>query len=117
MARVEREGQEVEVPVGEVQVGETIIVRPGDAIPVDGEVISGQATVDQAAITGESMPVEVGTGSKVFAATMARLGSVRVRTTQIGKDSTFGRVIRLVEEAEAHRADVQRIADKFSAYY
>src|SRR5581483_7679675 len=116
-ARIERAGEERTVPIGEVQVGEIVVVRPGEKIPVDGEVVSGQATIDQAAITGESMPVEVGTGSKVFAATMARLGSVRVRTTHIGKDTTFGRVIRLVEEAEAHRADVQRIADKFSAYY
>lgn len=116
-ARIERNEGEQEVPIAEVQVGDVVVVRPGEKIPVDGEVVSGQATVDQAAITGESMPVEVGTGSKVFAATMARLGSVRVRTTQIGKDTTFGRVIRLVEEAEAHRADVQRIADKFSAYY
>ncbi len=117
MARVEREGQEVEVPVGEVQVGETIIVRPGDAIPVDGAVISGQATIDQAAITGESMPVEASPGSKVFAATIARLGSIRLRATHIGADTTFGRVIKMVEEAEAHKASVQRLADRFSAYF
>jgi Cd2+/Zn2+-exporting ATPase/Cu+-exporting ATPase len=116
-ARVERESQEVEVPIGEVQVGDIVIVRPGEKIPVDGDVIDGQATVDQATITGESMPVEVGPGAKVFAATFARLGHVRVRTTHIGADTTFGRVIKMVEEAEAHRADVQRIADKFSAYY
>jgi Cd2+/Zn2+-exporting ATPase/Cu+-exporting ATPase len=117
MARVEREGAEVEAPIGEVRVGEIVVVRPGEKIPVDGEVVSGQATVDQAAITGESMPVEAGPGTKVFAATIARLGSLRVRTTHVGADTTFGRVIRMVEEAEAHRADVQRIADKFSAYY
>ncbi len=116
-ARVERDGAEHEVPIGAVQVGELVIVRPGEQIPVDGEVIGGQATVDQAAITGESMPVEVGPGAKVFAATIARLGSLRVRVTHIGADTTFGRVIKLVEEAEAHRADVQRIADTFSAYY
>ena len=117
MARVEREGNENEVPIGEVRVGEIVVVRPGEKIPVDGEVVSGQATVDQAAITGESMPVEAGPGTKVFAATIARLGSLRVRATHVGADTTFGRVIRMVEEAEAHRADVQRIADKFSAYY
>lgn len=116
-ARVERNGEEREVPVTEVQVGETIIVRPGEKIPVDGEVISGQATVDQSAITGEAMPVEAGPGAKVFAATLARLGSLRLRATQIGPDTTFGRVVKMVEEAEAHRADVQRVADKFSAYY
>lgn len=116
-ARVERSGGEYEVPVAEVRVGDIVVVRPGEKIPVDGEVVSGQATVDQAAITGESMPVEVGAGARVFAATFARLGGLRIRATHIGADTTFGRVVRLVEEAEAHRADVQRIADKFSAYY
>lgn len=116
-ARVERAGREVEVPIDEVGIGETVIVRPGEKIPADGEVLEGQATVEQAPITGESMPVEVGVGSKVYAATMARLGHLRVRVTHVGPDTTFGRVIKMVEEAEAHRADVQRIADKFSAYY
>jgi len=116
-ARVERDGREVEVPIAEVQVGEVVVVRPGEKIPVDGEVVDGQATVDQAAITGESMPVEVGPGAKVYAATIARLGRLRVRTTHVGADTTFGRVVKMVEEAEAHRADVQRVADKFSAYY
>lgn len=116
-ARVERDGAEVEVPVAEVKVGETVIVRPGEKIPVDGVVVAGQATVDQAAITGESMPVEVASGSHVFAATIAKLGSLRVKTLRVGVDTTFGRVVKMVEEAEAHRADVQRFADKFSAYY
>ncbi|MCS6937993.1 MAG: cation-translocating P-type ATPase [Roseiflexus sp.] len=116
-ARVERDGAEVEVPVAEVSVGETVIVRPGEKIPVDGEVIAGYATIDQAAITGESLPVEVATGSHVFAATIARLGSLRVKTLRVGADTTFGCVIKMVEEAEAHRGDVQRLADRFSAYY
>ncbi|MBY0248589.1 MAG: cadmium-translocating P-type ATPase [Nitrospiraceae bacterium] len=116
-ARVERDGEEAEVPVAEVKVGEIVIVRPGEKIPIDGEVIAGQATIDQAAITGESMPVEVASGSHVFAATIAKLGSLRVKTLRIGTDTTFGRVVKMVEEAEAHRADVQRFADKFSAYY
>jgi Cu+-exporting ATPase len=116
-ARVERNGEEIEVPVEQVIPGESVIVRPGEKIPVDGEVISGHATIDQSAITGESMPVEAGPGSKVYAATLARLGSLRLRVTGTGQDTTFGRVIQLVEEAEAHRADVQRIADRFSTYY
>lgn len=116
-ARVEREGKEEEVPVAEVRVGDIVVVRPGEYIPVDGEVMYGQATVDQAAITGESMPAEAGPGAKVFAATFARLGSLRIRATHVGTDTTFGRVIQLVEDAETHRAPVQRIADKFSAYY
>ncbi|PWH14521.1 MAG: cadmium-translocating P-type ATPase [Anaerolineae bacterium] len=116
-ARVERDGAEAEVPVAEVKVGEIVIVRPGEKIPIDGEVIAGQATIDQAAITGESMPVEVASGSHVFAATIAKLGSLRVKTLSVGADTTFGRVVKMVEEAEAHRADVQRFADKFSASY
>lgn len=116
-ARVERDGTEVEVLVGEVNIGETVIVRPGEKIAVDGEVVGGQATVDQAAITGESMPVEAANGTHVYAATIAKLGSLRVRAERIGTDTTFGRVVKMVEEAEAHRADVQRIADRFSAWY
>jgi Cd2+/Zn2+-exporting ATPase/Cu+-exporting ATPase len=116
-ARVERDAKEIEIPVSEVKVGETIIVRPGEKIAVDGEVISGQATVDQSAITGESMPIEAGNGTHVYAATIAKLGSLRIRTERIGSDTTFGRVVKMVEEAEAHRADVQQLADKFSAWY
>src|SRR3972149_696352 len=116
-ARVEREGTEIELPVAQVVAGETVIVRPGEKIPVDGEGIAGHATVDQSAITGESMPVEVAPGSHVFAATLAQLGGLRVKTTRIGADTTFGRVVKMVEEAEAHRADVQRFADQFTAYY
>jgi len=116
-ARVERDGAEIEVPIHQVQVGETVIVRPGEKIPVDGEVIAGQATVDQSAITGEAMPVEAARGARVYAATIASLGSLRVRAERIGADTTFGRVIKMVEEAEAHRANVQRLADTFSAWY
>jgi len=116
-ARVERSGAEAVIPISEIQVGAIVIVRPGESIPVDGEVIGGQATVNQAAITGESLPVEVSPGSHVFAATLAQLGSIRVRVTRVGADTTFGRVIAMVEEAEAHRAPVQRIADRFSAYF
>lgn len=116
-ARVERDGREIDIPVSEVKVSEIVIVRPGEKIAVDGEVVSGQATIDQSAITGESMPIEAVSGTHVYAATIAKLGSLRVRAERIGSDTTFGRVVKMVEEAEAHRADVQRIADKFSAWY
>lgn len=116
-ARVERDSVEEEVPIDRVQPDDVVVVRPGEKIPVDGEVIAGQATVDQATITGESMPVEVGEGAQVYAATIATLGSLRIRTLKVGVDSTFGRVVKMVEEAEAHRGDVQRVADKFSGYY
>jgi P-type Cu+ transporter len=116
-ARVEQMGLEIELPISQVKTGDIVIVRPGEKIPVDGEVISGQATIDQAAITGESMPVDVTSGSQVFAATIAKLGSLRIKTMRTGADTTFGRVIKMVEEAEANRAVVQRFADKFSGYY
>jgi Cd2+/Zn2+-exporting ATPase/Cu+-exporting ATPase len=116
-ARVLRDGIETELPIDQVSPGEIVIVRPGEQIPVDGEVMDGQATVDQAAVTGESMPVEAGPGHHVYAATIARVGHLRVRATHVGSDSTFGRVVSLVEEAEANRADIQRAGDKFSTYF
>lgn len=116
-AHLERAGELVDVPIAAVQPGDIVLVRPGEKIPVDGEVVSGQATINQAAITGEPMPIEAGPGSRVLAATIAQLGSLRVRTTHAGPDTTFGQVIQLVEQAEAHRADVGRFADRFSAYY
>jgi P-type Cu+ transporter len=116
-ARVERIGREVELPLAGVQVGDIVIVRPGEQIPVDGDVIGGQATINQAAITGESMPVEAGPGRRVFAASFAQLGHLRIRVTHIGAESTFGRVIKLVEEADRHRAPIQRIADRFATWY
>jgi Cd2+/Zn2+-exporting ATPase/Cu+-exporting ATPase len=116
-ARVERGRGETDVPVEDVKPGEIVVVRPGESIPVDGRVVSGHATVDQSAITGESMPAEVASGSHVYAASIAKLGSLRVATIRAGADTTFGRVVKMVEDAEAHRADVQRFADKFSGYY
>lgn len=116
-ARVERDGIEVVVPIADVAVGDIVVVRPGEQVPVDGEVSGGHATINQATITGESMPVEVSEGSKVYASTLAQFGSLRVTATGVGRDTTFGRVIKLVEEAETHRADVQALADKFSTYY
>ncbi|WP_029215125.1 heavy metal translocating P-type ATPase [Kallotenue papyrolyticum] len=116
-ARVLRDGQEVSVPVAEVRVGEIVLVRPGERIPVDGEVVDGQAPVDQAAITGESMPVEKGPGDAVFAATIAQAGFLKVRVTRPTADTTFARIVRLVEEAETQKAPVQRLADRFAGAY
>ncbi len=116
-ARVEQMKIEMELPIEQVRSGDIVVVRPGERIPVDGEVISGQAAVDQSSITGESMPVDAAGGSRVFAASIVKLGSLRIRTLRVGADTTFGRVIRMVEEAEANRAAVQRFADRFSGYY
>lgn len=116
-ALVERDGGEQQVDLGDVGIGDVVVVRPGGKIPVDGLVVGGRATVDQASITGESMPVDVAQGDRVFAATVAGGGSLRIRTEHVGTDTTFGRVIRMVEEAEMHRADVQRLADRVAGWY
>ena len=116
-ARVERDGIAKEIPIDDVQAGDVVIVRPGEKIPVDGTVIDGQATINQAAITGESMPVEAAAGSDVYAATIAQGGHLRIRTEHVGADTTFGRVIQMVEEAEAHQGATQRWADQFTGYY
>lgn len=116
-ALVLREGGEKALPVGAVRVGDVVIVRPGEKIPVDGEVVWGQTLVDQAPITGESAPVAKEVGDEVFAATINQAGIVHLRTTRVGADTTFGRIVRLVEEAEARKAPVQRLADRVSAYY
>lgn len=121
-ARVARDGadgeaSEIDVPVGSVPVGATVIIRPGERIPVDGEVIAGRASVDQSAITGEPMPLDVGPGQQVFATSLAAGGSLRIRVTGAGSDTTFGKVVQLVERAEASRADVQRVADRFATWF
>ncbi|MCC6177386.1 MAG: cadmium-translocating P-type ATPase [Chloroflexi bacterium] len=116
-AHVLRDGAEVEVPVAEVATGDVVVVRPGERIPIDGDVIDGQAPVDQASITGESVPVDKGPGDPVFAATIAQAGYLQIRATKVGADTTFARIVRLVEEAEAQKAPVQRFADRFSTYY
>jgi Cu+-exporting ATPase len=116
-AHVARDGQEHEIAVDQVVPGDVVIVRPGERIPVDGQVLDGRAAVDQAPITGESIPVEKAPGDTVFAATVAQAGFLRIETTRVGADTTLGRIIRLVEEAEANKAPVQRFADRFTAYY
>ena len=116
-ARLWRDGTEEEVPIGQVSAGDVVVVRPGKKIPVDGTVVDGQATINQAAITGEPMPVDVSSGDAVYAATIAQGGGLRIRTQTVGEDTTFGRVIQMVEEAEAHQGVTQRWADQFSGYY
>jgi Cd2+/Zn2+-exporting ATPase/Cu+-exporting ATPase len=116
-ARVERDDVQQEISIDEVRPGDIVVVRPGERIPVDGAVVEGTASVEQAAITGESMPVDVGVGSRVFAATIARGGALRVRVSRVGDDATFGRILRMVEHAEANRGRVQSFADRFSSWY
>ena len=116
-ARVERNGIEVTVPAEDVARGEIVLLKSGERIPVDGVVVDGHASVNQAPITGESVPVEKRAGEQVFAATICDRGALRIRTERVGRDTTFGQIVRLVEEAEAAKAPVQRFADRFTAYY
>lgn len=114
---IHENGTEEEVPVSQVQKGDQILVRPGGKVPVDGTVIDGQATIDESPITGESMPVEKMEGSQVFASTIAQGGFLTLQAEAIGRDSTFGKIISMVEEAESQKGAIQRYADKFSAWY
>ena len=116
-ARVVRDEQTVDVPVGTVVPGDVIVVRPGEKLPVDGEVAQGYSTVDESMLTGESMPVEKTPGSHVYGATINGTGSFRFRATKVGKETVLSQIIRLVEEAQGSRAPIQRLADLVSAYF
>jgi Cu+-exporting ATPase len=111
VARVIRDGVEVDVPSDEVEVGETVIIRPGESMPVDGVVIEGYSAVDESMITGESIPVEKTIGSKVVGGTVNKTGAIRFEATQVGKDTALSQIIRLVEDAQASKAPIQKVAD------
>jgi Cd2+/Zn2+-exporting ATPase/Cu+-exporting ATPase len=112
---VRRNGQESELKVEELSIGELIVIRPGERIPVDGAVIKGSSYVDQSSITGESLPIEKTEQSKVFAGTINKNGVLEVSVERVGRDTTFGKIIQVVEEAEKSKAPVQRIADRLAA--
>lgn len=116
-ARIIREGREVEVPVAEVAVGDVALVRPGEKIPVDGEVIEGCSAVDESMLTGESMPVDKLPGQPVYGATLNRTGFFRLRATRVGLDTALAQIIRLVEEAQGSKAPIQRLADRVAAVF
>ena len=116
-AVVLRGGVQEEVPAGAVQVGETVLVKNGAKVPVDGEVIAGTGALDEASITGESLPVAKSTGDKVFAGTIATGGFLQVRATGVGADTTLARIIHRVEEAQDAKAPTQRFMDRFAAWY
>lgn len=115
-ARVERDEAEHIIPVTEVNLGELVIVRPGEVIPVDGRVISGSGSVNQSSLSGESIPLEAYHGSQVLAASIVENGMLKVQAGAVGANTTFSQVIRLVEEAEGNQAQVQRTADVFAGY-
>jgi heavy metal translocating P-type ATPase len=112
---VRRDGEERQVAVGDISLGETIVIRPGERVPADGTVMKGHSFVDQASITGESLPVEKVEGSKVFAGTINKEGVLQVRVAKLGRDTTFGKIIGIVEQAEKSKAPVQRVADRLAA--
>ncbi|HSB90335.1 MAG TPA: heavy metal translocating P-type ATPase [Anaerolineales bacterium] len=116
-ARLVRDGAEVEVRLDEVRVGDVFIVRPGEKIPVDGVVIEGRSSVDESMLTGESMPVGKGAGDTVIGATLNRAGLLRAEATRVGRDTALSQIVRLVEQAQASRAPIQRLADQVSAWF
>jgi Cd2+/Zn2+-exporting ATPase/Cu+-exporting ATPase len=115
MATVRRNGNEVSVPAGSVQVNETVIVRPGEKIPVDGIVVKGTAIVDEAPITGESLPLEKLHGDRVFAGSLNDSGFLELEATRVGVDTTFSRILSLVEKAERSKAPIERLGDRLAA--
>jgi len=116
-ATIEVNGVEEKVPISEVQVGNVVIVKPGEKIPVDGEVIEGRTAVDESMLTGESIPVEKNPGSKVTGATLNKTGSIKFRAEKVGKDTALAQIIKLVEEAQGSKAPIARLADIIAGYF
>ena len=116
-AAVLRDGQEVEIPVEEVRVGDRIVVRPGQSIPVDGVIVEGSSAVDESALTGESIPVDKGPGDTVAAAAINRSGSFTFEASRVGEDTTLAQMIRLVEEASSSKAPISKLADKVAGVF
>ncbi len=117
IARVIRDGREIELPADEVLVDDLVIVRPGERIPVDGMVLEGYSAVDESMLTGESMPVEKKAGDQVIGGTMNKTGAFRFRATKVGKETALAQIIRLVEEAQASKAPIQKLADMVAGHF
>ncbi len=116
-ARVLRDGAELEVPVSEVARGDIVVVRPGERVPVDGEIVFGSSAVDESMLTGESMPVAKHAGDRAIGGTVNRTGAFRVRATALGAESTLARIVTLMREAQGSRAPIQHLADRISAVF
>ncbi|MBD2103061.1 heavy metal translocating P-type ATPase [Leptolyngbya sp. FACHB-261] len=116
-ARVIRNGQEIDIPIQEVEIGDLILVRPGEKIPVDGEVIEGASSVDEAMVTGESLPVTKQPGDEVIGATINKTGSFKFKATRVGKDTVLAQIVKLVQQAQGSKAPIQRLADRVTGWF
>ena len=116
-ARVSRGGEELDIPVEDVMVGDMVVVRPGEKIPVDGVVVSGDSSVDESMFTGESMPVEKASGHHVFGSTLNGRGLLGVEATKVGRETALAQIIKLVEDAQGSKAPIQRVVDQVAAYF
>jgi Cu+-exporting ATPase len=116
-ARVLKDGEEKEIPIENLQIGDIIIVKPGEKVPVDGVIVQGSSSLDESMITGESIPVDKGEGDQVVGATINKFGSFRFEAQKIGKDTVLSQIIKLVEDAQGSKAPVQRLADKISGIF
>lgn len=116
-ARVLRDGKESDIPIEDVQINDIVLVRPGEKIPVDGEMIAGNSTVDESMVTGESIPIEKKVGDRVIGATMNKSGSLQIKASHIGKDSVLSQIVQLVKDAQGSKAPIQRLADQVTGWF
>ena len=116
-ARVLRDGKELDIPIEDVQINDIVLVRPGEKIPVDGEAIAGNSTVDESMVTGESIPIEKKVGDRVIGATMNKTGSLQIKASHIGKDSVLSQIVQLVKDAQGSKAPIQRLADRVTGWF
>ena len=116
-AIVERNGIESEVPLEEVIIGDTILVKPGEKIPVDGIVLEGTSAVDESMLTGESLPVDKNINDTLFGSTINKNGFIKMKATKVGRDTALAQIIKVVEDAQGSKAPIQRLADKISGIF
>ena len=117
LAHIFRDGNEAEVPIEQIEVGDVFVVRPGESVPVDGAVLEGYSSVDQSMITGESLPIEKKAGDELIGGTINKTGLLRAKATKVGQDTTLSQIVKLVEEAQIGKAPIQKLADKVAAYF
>ncbi len=116
-ARLIRNGTEIDIPIEEVQIGDIILVRPGEKIPVDGEIIVGKSTIDESMVTGESVPIDKQVGDEVIGATINKTGSFQFQATRVGKDTVLAQIVKLVQQAQGSRAPIQKLADRVTGWF